>query len=102
MTNDFVWLSDHVSCYKLGINETASDGQLSILKHVGIVVDLTHPKLSMLKIRIRNSQNEANKTPNQTTVVSVGKGKPGPKGKNGPAGADKDVPALPRGIAGRM
>ena len=82
-----------------GINETAADGQLSILKHVGINVDLTHPKLSMLKIRIRNSQNQANS--HKTTVVDVGN-KKGikaivAKGKNG-ATPDKDVPALPRGI----
>ena len=51
-----------------GINETAADGQLSILKLVGINIDLTNPKLSMLKIRIRNAQAEANK---KTTVVDI-------------------------------
>jgi len=81
-----------------GINETAADGQLSILKLVGINIDLTNPKLSMLKIRIRNAQAEANK---KTTVVDISSKagmKPGiSRGKNGSAGKE-DVPALPRGI----
>lgn len=37
------------------ITDTASDGQLSILSHVGINIDLTNPNLTFLLRRIRNS-----------------------------------------------
>ena len=59
------------------ITDTASDGQLSILSHVGINIDLTNPNLTFLLRRIRNSagnsssQKTAASTSKKTTVLDI-------------------------------
>jgi len=100
------------------ITDTASDGQLSILSHVGINIDLTNPSLTFLLRRIRNSAGKTaegggkeggsgGSTPNKKTktVVDIGGGKKGGKavaagsgGKADGSTAQKSITTLPKGI----